>query len=77
LRHWIEAIYISAHGLASCRTATAAAWAQQELAQWADLIGRALGWPQRQRDPDGRDGAATVPETRRFVTETAKLARAW
>ena len=52
----------------------AAAWAQQAFPQWADLIGRALGWRQRQWDPDGEDGAATIPETRRFVTEMAKLA---
>jgi len=52
----------------------AAAWAQQEFPPWADLIGRALGWRQRQRDPDGQDGAATVAETRSFVTEMAELA---
>jgi hypothetical protein len=54
----------------------AAAWAQQEFPQWADLIGRALGWRQRQRDPDGQDGAATVAETRSFVTAMAELALA-
>jgi Domain of unknown function (DUF4111) len=53
----------------------AAAWAQQAFPQWADLIRRALGWRQRQWDPDGQDGAATVPEARRFVTEMATLAR--
>src|SRR5215207_1435688 len=40
----------------ACRTPAklaAAAWAQQELVQWNDLIGRALGWRQRQRDPTG------------------------
>lgn len=52
----------------------AAAWAQQEFSQWADLIRRALGWSQRQHDPNGQDGAATVAETRSFVTEMAKLA---
>jgi Domain of unknown function (DUF4111) len=52
----------------------AAAWAQQQLPRWADLIGRALGWRQRQQDPDGQDGTATVAETRLFVTEMAKLA---
>jgi predicted nucleotidyltransferase len=52
----------------------AASWAQQEFPQWADLIRRALGWRQRQRDPDGQDGAATVAETRSFVTEMAELA---
>jgi predicted nucleotidyltransferase len=52
----------------------AASWAQQEFPQWADLIGRALGWRQRQHDPDGQDGTATVAETRRFVTEMAELA---
>jgi hypothetical protein len=54
----------------------AAAWAQQEFPHWADLIRRALGWRQRQRDPDSQDGAATVSETRSFVTEMAELARA-
>ena len=52
----------------------AASWAQQEFPQRADLIGRALGWRQRQRDPDRQDGAATVAETRSFVTEMAELA---
>jgi hypothetical protein len=52
----------------------AAAWAQQELPHWADLIRRALGWRQRQRDSDEQDGAATVSETRRFVTQMAALA---
>jgi hypothetical protein len=84
----IEVIYISAHGLARCRTATTtiAVLSPSEPfhvldgvgaagpPQSADLIGRALGWRQRQRDPGGQDGAATVPETRRFVTEMAKLA---
>jgi len=55
----------------------AAAWAQQEFPQWADLICRALGWRQRQHDPDGQDGAATLAETRSFVTEMAKLALQW
>jgi hypothetical protein len=52
----------------------AAAWAQQEFPRWADLIRRALGWRQRQREPDGQDGAETVAETRSFVTEMAELA---
>jgi hypothetical protein len=54
----------------------AAAWAQHEFPQWADLIGRALGWRQRQWHPDGQDGAATVAETRSFVTAMAELALA-
>jgi hypothetical protein len=53
---------------------TAASWAQQEFPPWADLIRRALGWRQRQWDPDAQDGAATVAETRSFVTEMARLA---
>jgi hypothetical protein len=53
----------------------AASWAQQEFPHWADLIRRALGWRQRQRDPEGQDGAATVAETRSFVSEMAQLAR--
>jgi Aminoglycoside adenylyltransferase, C-terminal domain len=52
----------------------AASWARQEFPRWADLIGRALGWRQRQHDPDGQEGAATVAETRSFVAEIAKLA---
>ena len=54
----------------------AAVWAQQAFPRWADLIRRALGWRQRQGDPDGQDGAATVPETRSFVTAMAELAPA-
>jgi catechol 2,3-dioxygenase-like lactoylglutathione lyase family enzyme len=53
---------------------TAAAWAQRELPQWSDLVGRALVWRQRQRDPGWQDGAATVSETRSFVAEMEKLA---
>ncbi len=52
----------------------AASWALHEFPHWADLIRRALGWRQRQWDRDGRDGAATVSETRSFVTEMAELA---
>lgn len=52
----------------------AAAWAQQELPRWADLIGRALDWRQRQHDPGGQDGPATVAETRAFARELAELA---
>jgi hypothetical protein len=52
----------------------AAAWAQQEFPKWADLIDRALAWRQRQHDPARQDGAATVAETRSFVTEMAALA---
>jgi predicted nucleotidyltransferase len=52
----------------------AAAWAQQEFPGWADLIRRALGWRQRQWEPSGQDGAATVAETRSFVAQMAELA---
>jgi Domain of unknown function (DUF4111) len=52
----------------------AAAWAQQQLPRWAGLIRRALGWRQRQQDPDGQDGTATVAETRSLVAELAQLA---
>jgi hypothetical protein len=52
----------------------AASWAQHEFPQWAGLIRRALEWRRRQRDPDGQDGAATVPETRSFLAEMAQLA---
>jgi predicted nucleotidyltransferase len=49
----------------------AAAWAQREFPRWAQLIRRALDWRQRQRDPDGQDGAGTIAETRAFVAEMA------
>jgi Domain of unknown function (DUF4111)/Nucleotidyltransferase domain len=52
----------------------AASWAQQEFPKWSDLIRRALDWRQRQWDPEGKDGTATVSETRAFVAEMAKLA---
>jgi len=52
----------------------AALWAQLEFPRWADLIYRAVGWRDRQRDPDSQDGRATVQETRAFVTEMTKLA---
>jgi predicted nucleotidyltransferase len=52
----------------------AASWAQQEFPRWADLIRLAVGWRDRQRDPDSQDGRATVQETRAFVTEMTKLA---
>lgn len=53
----------------------AAAWAQEVYPRWADLIGRAFGWRQRQHDPDGQDGAATVAETRSFLDEMVELVR--
>jgi predicted nucleotidyltransferase len=53
----------------------AAAWAQHEFPNRADLIARALGWRHRQRDPGSQDGSATAAETRSFVTEMAELAR--
>jgi hypothetical protein len=56
------------------RSKPAAAWAQQDLPRWADLIGRALDWRQRQHDPGGPAGTATVAETRAFVRELAGLA---
>jgi predicted nucleotidyltransferase len=54
----------------------AASWARGEFTRWADLIRRALGWRQRQWEPGGQDGAATVAETRAFVADMAELARA-
>jgi hypothetical protein len=39
-------------------------WAQRELPEWADLIGRAIGW---REVPADADGLATLAETRRFV----------
>ena len=52
----------------------AASWAQHAFPQWAHLIHRAVGWRDRQRDPDSQDGHTTVRETRAFVTEMTKLA---
>ena len=52
----------------------AASWAQQEFPQWADLIRRALAWRQRQWNPNGQDGTATISETRALVIEMAELA---
>jgi predicted nucleotidyltransferase len=76
------AILTMCRGLCAIRTGerlskrAAAAWARRELPHRADLIGRALGWRRRQRDPDGQDGRATVSATRAFVTELAELAGA-
>ena len=53
----------------------AAAWAQREFPQWADLIARSLAWRQRQWEPGDQNGTTTVSETRRFVAEMAQLAR--
>ena len=53
----------------------AAAWARRELPRWAGLVGRALGWRERQHLPGGQDGTATVAETRAFVAELERLAR--
>lgn len=52
----------------------AALWAQEEFPQWANLIRRALGWRERQWEPERQGGAATVSETRAFVAEMAELA---
>ena len=51
----------------------AASWAQRAFPQWADLIGRAVVWRDRPRNPASQDGRATVKETRAFVTEMTKL----
>lgn len=46
----------------------AAAWAKQELPEWAGLIDGALGWRQAQNETWAvADNEATLPETRRFV----------
>jgi hypothetical protein len=44
----------------------AAAWAEQELPEWADLIRRAVAWRQAWRETDV-DHEATMVETRRMV----------
>jgi predicted nucleotidyltransferase len=41
-------------------------WAQGAMPEWADLIGRAIGWREAEADDDG---AATGEETRRFVDD--------
>jgi predicted nucleotidyltransferase len=44
-------------------------WAQGELPEWADLIGRAIAWREA---PGDADGAATAAETRRFVEQARR-----
>jgi predicted nucleotidyltransferase len=44
-------------------------WAQGELPEWADLIGRAIAWREA---PADADGAATAAETRRFVEQARR-----
>jgi predicted nucleotidyltransferase len=51
----------------------AAAWAQNELPQWARLIRDAMAWRQHQWDVPQADGTATVPTVRRFIAEIAEL----
>lgn len=49
----------------------AAAWAQQELPQWAGLIANALIW--RKDHPQNTDHTATLPLTRQFVSGVVPL----
>jgi predicted nucleotidyltransferase len=45
----------------------AAEWAEREFPEWATLIRQALSWREAWRD-ENVDHAATLPETRRFVS---------
>ncbi len=45
----------------------AATWAEHEFPEWASLIRQALSWREAWRD-ENIDHAATLPETRRFVS---------
>ena len=62
-------------GLYTCRTGEriskrkAAAWAAREWPRWADLIEAALAWRASQCTPGNAHGAATLPETCRFLAD--------
>jgi predicted nucleotidyltransferase len=58
-----RALYAARHA-DQLSKAGAGRWAQRELPEWADLIGRAIAWRQA---PEDADGAATEAEVRRFV----------
>jgi hypothetical protein len=68
-----RALYTCKHGVQVSKR-KAAAWAAQQLPQWAGLIESALLWRAAWRD-DTVDHAATFPETLRFVQfMTARIA---
>jgi hypothetical protein len=49
----------------------AALQARRDFPRWDLLIDRALGWRDRQWDPDQPDGSTSVAETRAFIDEMA------
>jgi predicted nucleotidyltransferase len=53
----------------------AAACAQREIPEWAELIHDAITWREQQWEMPQADGKATVPTVRRFVAEIADRAR--
>jgi hypothetical protein len=61
-----RAFYTCTHG-AQVSKAKAAAWAAGKLPAYASLIERALLW-RREQNRDDVDHAATLPETRAFIT---------
>lgn len=58
-------LYTTRHGKHTSKK-EAAAWAQNQMPEHADLIANALKWRQNWRDKNV-DAAASLPETRRFV----------
>jgi hypothetical protein len=65
-------LYTCVHGEPAPKL-KAAAWAQNELPQWAGLIRNAMAWRQHQWDVPQADGTATVPTVRRFIAEITDL----
>ena len=63
-----RALYASRTGEQTTK-GQAALWAQEQLPEWATLIGDALRW---RRDPDD-DGTATFARTRAFVEYVADV----
>jgi hypothetical protein len=63
-----RAMYAVQHG-AQLSKPGAGRWAQGELPEWAELIGRAIAWREALEDADG---AATDAETRRFVDQARR-----
>jgi hypothetical protein len=59
-----RALYTDCHGEQLSKP-QAARWAQRELPEWGDLIGRALDWRAARADEPG--SAASFEETVRFV----------
>ena len=60
-----RALYTHQHGEQVSKR-KAALWAQEQLPEWADLVGRAVVWREAE-EVEPIDHAATHPETVRFV----------